>query len=80
LDDAKQRLHDIVEGLRRDGGRVDIVLDGQPVVSLVRTSELERTDVNVVEEPPPKKRAPRRSGPKPRLQRAYKREPRVTED
>ena len=77
VDEAQRNLPDIIEALRKDGGRVEIMLDGEPVVCLVPAKELALA-AQIVEEAPPQKRSRRRSAPKqPRLQHAHKREPRA---
>jgi antitoxin (DNA-binding transcriptional repressor) of toxin-antitoxin stability system len=76
VDEAQRNLPDIIEALRKDGGRVEIMLDGEPVVCLVPAKDAPAAQI--VEEPPPQKRTRRRSAPKqPRLQHAHKREPRA---
>jgi hypothetical protein len=80
LEDAQQELSSLVDALRRDGGRIDVVVEGEAVVSLVRTSDLQdMVSVSVVDEPPAPKGAAKGVAPataRPLLQRARKRKPR----
>jgi len=42
VSEARRLLPDLVESIASSGGRVDITRRGEPKVSLVRTSDLER--------------------------------------